>query len=431
MINKIDKLNSKFLLIITFIFTFNSLSAQINWTKYSNNPVMVKQDSIFETYAIGQPSCIIENDTFKMWYVEAGLPYATSRMAYAYSLDGINWVKKHNLFESGQVGEWDGWMDTPEIIRDKDGYKLYYFGDTMFGYGGSKPSSLASLGLATSEDGITWTKYSGNPILAAGNTGEWDDSWIESPAILYDESTSQYMMWYSGVDTNTWHISTGLATSTDGFSWTKYAGNPVLNVGVTGAFDDMWVAVPAVIKRDSIFEMWYSALSSTTGFEVLYIGYATSTDGINWKKHTANPLFTTKTTPYDSLVDHGGPWAPDVIFDSVNNEFKMWYETAAGFCLATAPLEVVSIEDNLSLQSKVEIIYYRSDQTIHFNTNDNQVLDNLRLAIFDIRGREIIRTNDINNTELTLKSHQLSSGIYICKLFSKQYVLTKKILITK
>jgi predicted GH43/DUF377 family glycosyl hydrolase len=315
---------------------------QIAWDKYETNPVVHGTNPVTEFYAIGQPTCLWENDTIKMWYAAGGLPFITSRILYAWSSDGIEWTKYGSgsaVMEAGGTGSWDIWVDTPEIIHNSAGYKMYYFGDTLPGGSNLKPSGLASIGVATSNDGINWTKYSNNPVLSRGDSSDWDRSWIESPAVLWDSAAGIYLMWYTGIDTTQWRISIGLATSPDGFVWTKYSGNPVLRPGSPGSYDDMWAATPAVIKNNGRYEMWYSGFSSTTGYTNLTMNFATSTDGIHWTKFSGNPLFDTHTSPYSNAVDSGGPWAPDVIYDG--SQYKMWYETLAGFCLATSNGKII------------------------------------------------------------------------------------------
>ena len=70
------------------------------------------------------------------------------------------------------------------------------------------------------------TKHAGNPVLAVGAAGSWDDDAVWGPAVLKEGSS--YKMWYTGDDgANPSRI--GLATSTDGITWTKAAANPVLS----------------------------------------------------------------------------------------------------------------------------------------------------------------------------------------------------------
>lgn len=416
-----------FLLVVVFS---TATFGQTQWTKYVSNPVVFKQNVNTETYAIGQPAVIMENDTFKMWYIGAGLPYITSRILYAWSLDGITWNKHGSgdaVMSPGTAGEWDLWMDTPEIIHDDSGYKLYYFGDTIGAAAGEKPSPAAGIGVATSTDGINWTKYPGNPILTHGNNSSWDRSWIESPAILYDTATGNYLMWYSGVDTTTWKIQIGLATSPDGFAWTKYSGNPVVSSGTGGSYDDMWVSVPGVIKRGNEYELWYCALSSVSGFDTLRIAYATSADGINWTKYTDNPLFSTFTSPYSASIDNGGPWSPDVVYDPTTNTYNMWYETDAGFCLATSS-STVSISAHGNAAPFGFLIYPNpgSPYTALRIMNDNSTCSELK--IFDMFGK-IIFTKTLNAKQETLNLN-LPGGIYFYFVRNENEVIgTGKIII--
>lgn len=70
--------------------------------------------------------------------------------------------------------------------------------------------------------------------------------------------------------------------------WTKYAGNPLMLPGELGEWDEETVAPEAILYLDSTYHMWYCGgrfLENTA------IGYATSTDGIYWTKHTSIILF--------------------------------------------------------------------------------------------------------------------------------------------
>jgi hypothetical protein len=148
-------------------------------------------------------------------------------------------------------------------------------------------------------------------------------------------------MWYTAVayEAGEMRVRIGHAWSLDGRQWTRLP-SPVLDLGTPGAFDDLWVAVPAVIRHGGLYEMWYSAVSAVDlaandTIDTLRIGYATSADGINWDKYAGNPVLSTFSPPYRPAVDSAGPWAPDVVYDGTR--YHMWYETKFGFSYATAP----------------------------------------------------------------------------------------------
>ncbi|MBC8232067.1 hypothetical protein H8E77_21175 [bacterium] len=63
-----------------------------------------------------------------------------------------------------------------------------------------------------------WTKYSENPVLDVGADGEWDDTGVIRPNVIFNNGV--YQMWYAGHDGTNWRI--GYATSDDGITWTKH-----------------------------------------------------------------------------------------------------------------------------------------------------------------------------------------------------------------
>ena len=50
----------------------------------------------------------------------------------------------------------------------------------------------------------------------------------------------------------------GYATSSDEINWTKDTDNPVLDLGLRGSWDDRIVSNPKVIYLNYTFHMWYS-----------------------------------------------------------------------------------------------------------------------------------------------------------------------------
>jgi hypothetical protein len=322
----------KYIILLQLILLSCVVFGQASWKKYNNNPVLTKGTSQYDAIAMGQPTCLYENDTIRMWYAAVGADMK-ARICYAWSLDGITWEKYNSatpVFDVGQAGEWDDtWMDAPEIVKGPDLYYLYYYGDTAQ----QGPEISSAYGVATSPDGIDWTRHNDNPILEKGDSADWDGKWIESPAVIYDESDSLFYMYYNGMGWN-WLCNIGLATSEDGIHFTKSDQNPIMSYGSGGEFDDMWLGTPAVIRNNGLWQMWYCGFSSSSGFNNLQIGYAMSEDGINWNKFAGNPVYNRFYEPFDSLNDNDGPWAPDVVYIPDQEKYIMLYEGTSGIQLA-------------------------------------------------------------------------------------------------
>ena len=172
-------------------------------------------------------------------------------------------------------------------------------------------SGIERIGYATSTDGVHWTKYSGNPVLDVGSSGSWDAGGVYNPSVIKDGGV--YKMWYHGYSDMS---RIGYATSTDGINWTKHPNNPVLDLGPDGTWDYHGVGAPTVIKDGNLYKMWY------IGYDGWWwrIGYATSPDGINWTKHPNNPVIREGA---EGSWEEGHVWMPSVIKDG--NTYHMLY----------------------------------------------------------------------------------------------------------
>lgn len=408
---------------IVLTFLTSSLFAQFDWTKYEFNQVLQAGPDNFDLLAIGQPTVLFEEGTIKMWYAGVGADMK-ARLCYATSTDGINWTKHGIVMDVGSEEEWDrGWIDTPEVLKVPGGYYLSYYGDTI-----QQSSAISSsMGAAFSIDGVEWTKYEENPVFSKGEIGEWDGTWVESAALHWDEENEEYFMWYNGMDTATWQLGIGFATSSDGIQWTKYAGNPIIIPGLWGSVDDMWCGTPAVLYRNDQFEMWYSATQAEDfnaeigGFDNVSICYAISNDGINWVKYESNPLFDTYTEPHNPDVDLGGPWAADVIYDESNQSYMMWYEAHGGnddysFSLATAPVDL-SFSQNASHANQIKVFPNPVSDVLYVDAPNVE-----SLSLYDLHGKLIVC-----KASGYIDVSSLPSGVYVLNIETESSLSTHKV----
>ena len=142
----------------------------------------------------------------------------------------------------------------------------------------------------------SWTKDVGNPIFSGGGNGAWDKH-VGRAVVLFNTDSSRFEMWYSGSygPEISWRPNRiGFAWSSDGINWIKYSGNPVL-IPEPGTFDEGSVEGHNVIRENGQYKMWYSGLRNGK----YQIGYATSSDGMFWNKYLS-PVLTYGNTGWDA-----------------------------------------------------------------------------------------------------------------------------------
>ncbi len=188
-----------------------------------------------------------------------------------------------------------------------------------------------------------------------GNATTFDSRQVFRPSILRDVATTQspcpgiatgatcYRMWYTG-DITEPQPRIGYATSPDGVVWTRVAGGgpggSVLGAGAPGGFDSNGVAYASVLKDGSLFKMWYVGYGTSAYVDGL--GYATSTDGLNWQRVPGPLAGGAVLLPTDQVgqFDRETVNTPTVIKDRATigmpcagvatgeTCYRMWYEGA-------------------------------------------------------------------------------------------------------
>ena len=183
----------------------------------------------------------------------------------------LEWVERATIILPGPEGSWDARLDgmiTPCSVIKKDGtYFLYYLGADGDRSTDGGPRHRA-LGVATSIDGIHFTKYSGNPVLThLPNNNE--EEGIFSVAALLDLN-GDVVIYYGAMDagSSTSEYVDGdirLAVSKDGYNFQEigdvvsHSDSSIWGYGdelfPTGAIhvDDKWVVYYVAKGENDIY----------------------------------------------------------------------------------------------------------------------------------------------------------------------------------
>ncbi len=274
-----------------------------------------------ESDRVVEPSLVKAHDRYVLFYARAG---ASSRAGIWRSEAS----SPESLYEAGPGGRvleaslgWEqGAVGAPAIVVDESPgiaqpYRLWYEG------GGGR-----GIGLATSADGMRWTKH-GPPVIVPDR--EWEAGRVAAPTVA--RVGRELWLWYEGGD----GAGIGLATSPDGVDWVKHPEDgPVLAPALpwegvtTSGVAPGHVGSPSVVLDASQtpprFGLYYSGYvpvernpltgddrdGVTPGERNRSIGYAASTDGSHWTRADPgiNPVVAEKTP----LEIGNVPFPPDL-----------------------------------------------------------------------------------------------------------------------
>lgn len=231
--------------------------------------------------------------------------------------------KSNPVFAGTGTDTWDQKIrERGYILREDGTYYLWYTG-----YKGDD-NVEKHLGLATSPDGITWTRFSDNPIYSSGwvedmsvikhdgtyymfaegrgdtahlmtstNRVNWEEKGpldirmsdgrplskgaFGTPAIWYEDG--KFYLYYERDDLGIW-----LASSTDMKVWTNIQDDPVIKMGPE-TYDQFGVAMDQIIKYNGRYYGYYHATEFKDWHEWTSC-IAMSEDLIHWTKYPVNPI---------------------------------------------------------------------------------------------------------------------------------------------
>jgi predicted GH43/DUF377 family glycosyl hydrolase len=235
------------------------------WTEATEEPVMRTLDVPYAEVAALASSALVEGDTwvlyFYTWNTRSGI--SNGDIGRATSSDPLGpWTPDDApVLTRGAAGEWDAQqVSTPDVVKLDDGsYRMHYTGHDSTG--------RRMIGMATSDDGITWTKYDdpstsvapfadSDPIFTPAE--DWEAGDVHQPRVV--QSPEGWVMIYRAQGQGRGMMRLGLATSDDGLHWTRADANPI------------WK--PDNVPGGAAF--WYTALAYHNDTYYLYVETAPS-----------------------------------------------------------------------------------------------------------------------------------------------------------
>ncbi len=241
-------------------------------------------DGTWRSAYVGEPTVHYDGELFRMWFKggtpASGFPYDfLERIGMATSEDGVNWTLANNddpVMEPGIGGSIDDeGMSHPFVLRIDDTWWMWYAainGDTKNGV------RVEQMALATSEDGVNWTRRA-EPVIAAGQRGDGMDSTQVDGAHVIREEDGGFTMIHQVYGSRT-HVLVR-STSEDGITWTAveeawpmsgFSGTQQLGVSAHRDASGAWFT----------FYQWTPPGQGWTTYA------ASSGDGITWTPYPTN-----------------------------------------------------------------------------------------------------------------------------------------------
>lgn len=241
------------------------------------------------------------------------LPMIESRISQIVGQDqsSITWWDRQGVaFDATQAAEGHN-VEEPHVIYESGGqiitsvenvFKMWY------GVGGF--GAQVNLCYAESIDGLSWTKYSRNPVVTNFRR-----------ACVFKSDGIYYLF---GADVAASYDHYDVYTSCDGVNF-SLAGNNVMAVGSSGEWDSDQLANSFVWTEGSI---WYMIYEAKQPGGVWKLGLATTLCPTGtWTKYLANPVVS-------GIGTRSGPH----IYKAANGTYYLWAQYCA--IAANAPNEI-------------------------------------------------------------------------------------------
>ena len=188
-------------------------------------------------------------------YPRPGYEQGPAVIGLAWTDDLYHWELTEPILRPDPAYPWEaGGLYKPYLIRNDGRYYIFYNAKTD-----KSRDWIEQIGIATSPDLKTWTRYPGNPVIHHGGPAAWDARFASDPCVV--RWGPWWGVYYYGF-ANDGHARDLLALGTDPYHLTKVP-EIMLNVGPPGSIDDTFAHKPSIIYAKDTLYQFYCCVSGS------------------------------------------------------------------------------------------------------------------------------------------------------------------------
>jgi len=209
-------------------------------------------------------------------YPNAGLENGPAAIGLCWSRDLFHWELESPCLraDDSDAASWEnGGLYKPCIVEHQGTYYLFYNAKTKTLPASEGGGWREQTGVATSKDLKTWTRYAQNPILRNGPHGSRDDRFASDPCVV--RYGNDWAIFYYGLSSNQGRARDLLAIGHDPFHPVK-TDSILVDVGPPGSVDETYAHKPSVLTFKGDLYHFYCAVSGKWPNEIRGISVARS-----------------------------------------------------------------------------------------------------------------------------------------------------------
>lgn len=270
------------------------------WVRDLGNPILPpNKQSDYDSTRCMNPFVVRVGNTYRLYY-SGGDQDGRQRICLATASvdDPTQWERHGVILDLGDSGAFDAkWCVLPCVHKVGERWFMYYSGHEGSDMG---LQSFPGIGLAVSDDGIHFERYSSTPVVTGDQTAEFPNNRgvAGGGSILEDvqaDGSVRYRMYYTvAVGTKSDDVRVdqekhcAVCHSEDGIHWTDH--QLIISPRKEVANEDVAVAAPFVWRDGDVYRMLYCGIGTRWGF--YSISEAVSEDGYVWDRSDGDANMT-------------------------------------------------------------------------------------------------------------------------------------------